>query len=665
MRDGGLRADINGLRGLSVALVVAYHLQLRGAGGGFVGVDVFFVISGYLMTRIVWQGIEDGDFHYGRFLLARARRIAPALAALLLALSAVGVVALPPFDLRIVGEQAWWAALFASNEYFRANSGYNIQSSGTRWLLHTWSLSVEWQFYLLYPLLLMAVARFARTVRAGLAADTLRRVLLLTVAGLAAASLALQAWQIEADPDASFFLLPGRAWELLAGGLAALIAPARDGPVSRGRIVASHAGLAIVLAATLGIAALRLRPVGLGPYLLPLVMGVALLLWADHGHNRLLRPAWLQKLGLWSYSIYLWHWPLLVGLRLTTFPTEHPRLATAVLLLGSVVAGALSYRWIERPALRREVPAARRAALASVGALLLAVVAAGGIVASDGVAARDREGDEAYRAYRSSVPPLYYPDACSNFRKPVEAMVVCPIEKDARRRVLVIGDSHAEHFYAWFVARSEVSVDFFAASECPPVPNFERLQPGYHCRDYAAAAWQKARSAAYDTVVVSARWATVGLPGPPYCHRVGAGPCRYPGGADKQQQVMDELRMAIEQTLAAGKTVVMFDSAPEARVRVPEHAARELFWHGEVRYAIARQSQVEQTQWMEPLLQGLQSRHGFHRLSLVERLCDDTSCRILDKRLKRPIYVDDSHFDPVWITNNADSLRPFARRPGP
>lgn len=659
MRDADFRSDVNGLRGLSVALVVAYHLQLRGAGGGFVGVDVFFVISGYLMTRIVWSGIAQGGFGYGRFVLARARRIWPALAVMLLLLFALGAVLLPPFDLRIVGEQAQWAALFASNEYFRANSGYNIQSSGTRWLLHTWSLSVEWQFYLLYPLLLVAVARIVRAWRPGVSVDGLRRVMLVVIVLGIVGSLGWQATLIEGDPDASFFLLPGRAWEMLAGGAACLASPAHGAPAGRWRVVASHAGLAIVVAAVLGIAYFRLRPVGLGPYLLPLVVGVALVLWADHRQNLLLRQAWLQKLGLCSYSLYLWHWPIYVGLKLTTFPLDHPRAATALALLASVAAGWGSYRWVERPAMARGGAEVDLARWALVLALPLAAAIAIGIVATDGLAARDRHGDDAYRAYRASVPPLYFPDACSNFRKPVEAMTICKIEKDPRRRILVIGDSHAEHLYAWFVARSEVSVDFFAASECPPVPNFERLQPGYHCRAYAAKAWAMARSPIYDTVIVSARWATVGLPGPPYCHRTGAA-CSFPTGSAKQELVMAELQAAVEQALAAGKTVVMLDSAPEARLRVPEHAARERFWHGEVRLTIPLQSLLDQTQWMEPLLERLQAKPGFHRVSLRERLCKDSSCRILDSELNRPIYVDDSHFDPIWITNNADFLTEFA-----
>lgn len=659
----GFRPDINGLRGLSVALVVAYHLQIKGAGGGFIGVDVFFVISGYLMTRIVWQGLVEQHFRYARFVAARALRIVPALLAMLALLLAAGAFLLPPFDLRILGEQAQWAVGFASNEFFRARSGYITQGADTHWLLHTWSLSVEWQFYLLYPLLLMGVVGLLQLPGRQAAVDAHRRTLLVVVSLLAVASLGWQARQLDADPDGSFFLLPGRAWELLAGGAAFLAIAERGRAAGRWRIAASHFGVAITLGCALLIAWYRLRPVGMGPLLLVLTGGVALVLWADHPGNALLRPAWLQALGRCSYSVYLWHWPLIVAIRITGLPLDHPRTAAAVTLAASLAAGWCSYRWVEQPLLRPDSGSQRRRVAAVLLAWLLVAAAAFGVVASDGLAWRDRAGHEAMRAYQASVPALYFPERCSNFRKPVAAMTICPIEKDASRRILVIGDSHAESLYAWFVAHSEVSVDFFSASECPPVPNFERVQPGYHCADYAARAWQLAAAGAYDTVVVSARWATPALAGPPYCHRRAPGRCDFPATGEKSGLVVDELRTVVDRTLAAGKTVVMLDGTPEARLNVPEHVARERYWHGEVRSTIPLRLLTGQTAWMEPLLRQLSDRPGFHRVNLKDRLCTDTDCRIFDPGLGRPIYIDGSHFDPVWIAHHGDALAPFVRAP--
>lgn len=653
MRAADFRSDINGLRGLSVALVVAYHLQFRGFAGGFIGVDVFFVISGYLMTRIVWGGMERGDFRYGAFVVARMRRIWPALAVLLLVLFAAGMLVLPPFDLEILARQAQWAALLVSNHFYAAEAGYNTATADNLWLLHTWSLAVEWQFYLLYPLLLLAAAKAPAAGR--------RRALWTALLVGAGASLLCQLLLLGPHGDASFFLLPARAWELLAGGLAFLLE--RDAPLPRRwRATACLAGVALVLGSALVIALWRLRPVGLGPWLLLPVAGAALVLWAGDAGNRLLGLAGLQHLGRWSYSLYLWHWPILLALRIAPDAVERPQWAMAAAVAASLLAGALSWRFVERPLLGRRAAGLRDAAAPG---LLMACAWAGaiGLLLSQGLAIRDRDGDARYRAYRASVEALYFPEQCGNFKKQVEAMRVCAIDKGGAPRVLVIGDSHAEHLYAWFVAHSGVSVDFFVASECPPVPHFERLQPGYDCRNYARSAWEQAASGRYDTVVVSARWATVALAGPPYCHRTEGEGCVLPALSGKAALVRSELQAAMERVLAAGTQLVFVDGAPEARWRVPERVARERFWHGEVRASIPLQSLVDQTGWLEPLLQALSGRAGFHRVSLRERLCDATRCRVYDPAIERPIYVDNSHFDPVWLADNATLFAAFVRPP--
>jgi hypothetical protein len=242
----------------------------------------------------------------------------------------------------------------------------------------------------------------------------------------------------------------------------------------------------------------------------------------------------------------------------------------------------------------------------------------------------------------------------------VQDMRTCGVDRGAPARVLVIGDSHGEHLYPWFVAHSARSVDVFTASECPPVPNFERLQPGYHCRDYAQVAWDRARSAAYELVVVSARWPTAGLAGAPYCHQAPDGPCAEPRSLSaKQALILHELQAAVASLLAAGKTVVMVDGAPEARQRTAERLAREQFWYGEARLSVPRASLEAQTGWLEPLFKAFEGRPGFHRVSVRPRLCDASRCRLFDPTLKRPVLFDESHFDPVWIAAQAELFAPF------
>lgn len=636
------RRDINGLRGLSVALVVAFHLQLRGSGGGFIGVDVFFVISGYLMTRIIWGSLGREDFSYWRFVHARAARIWPALAALICVMFLLGAVLLPPFDLRIMAEQAAHAMVFWSNQFFLNRSGYNTQTSDTNWLLHTWSLSVEWQFYLLYPVVLMVTSRL------GL------RWSVSVLAALFVLSWGCQVAWGTTKPDSAFFLLPARAWELLAGSLA-YWAEAHGRPSRAAwRAFASYAGVALVLASALLFGLRHLQPAGLSYLLMLPVAGVAMVLWARHPDNIVLGNLPIQRLGTWSYSIYLWHWPVIVALRMTEAFLDYPRLAAIAVLASSVLFGWASYRFVEsarRPLL----------AMALAGAMTVVVSSTGGLTWRPG------GGDGFYKGYADSVMASYFPASCSNFMKTAESSRVCSIPQRAPsgpRRVLVIGDSQAEHLYPWFVAHSQVPVDFFTQAECPPVPNFERVQSGFHCMDFARLAWLKAASPDYDTLVLSSRWASFSVDGAPYCHLPSGSPrCAFVNLPERQALIRTELMSAIEGLLAQGKTVVMLMPTPEARVRVPERLVRESFWYGEPRLVIDQLSVAEQGRWLEPLFTAMKGRLGFYAVSLNDRLCDGSVCKVFDTELGRPVYVDESHFDPVWVANNAGAFAPFVQRP--
>ncbi len=645
------RIDLNGLRGLAVALVVAFHLQLKGATGGFIGVDVFFVLSGYLMTQMVWRRLEAGRFHYGEYLARRAARIWPALAVMVVLLLVAGALWLPPFDMQRIAEQGARALVFVSNHYFLAHSGYITHAGDSLWLLHTWSLSVEWQFYMLYPVLLMVLTRWVPPTR--------RRVVAL--GGVTVLLIASLVWHVvlaRRGAESGFFLLPARAWELLAGALAALVAQERTS-IAKWRLGVSYLGMALVLGGALLIAAARVRTVGAGAWLVLPVVGTVMVLLAD-ADNRVLRHGVLQRLGLWSYSIYLWHWPLIIGLRLTDYPQANPLAANAAIALASVALGWASYSLVERPLMQRG-SRGLRAIVAPLATLVVAGAAVVVVSGTDGLAFRRPGRADFYAGYWASVNSHYFPEACSNYKKPLPEIKPCRIDKHTPARVLVIGDSHAEHYYAWFAAHSPGSVDFYTAAECPPVRHMRRTQPGYHCAEYAGEAWRKAQAEPYDTVVVAARWATIGLAGAPYCHE-SAGNCAEPPTVlAKQAVVLDELRTAITATLAKGKAVVLVDSAAESTLRVADRLAREQFWYGKARLNLPVSVLHAQTDWMEPLFKGLESTPGFHRVSLRSRLCNESSCRTFDESLQRPIYSDESHFDPLWIEHQADVFARFMK----
>ena len=662
MSASDFRHDINGLRALSVALVVAYHLHLRGSDGGFIGVDVFFVISGYLMTKIVWDGLSRDTFSYWKFVCARAARIWPALAAMVVVLLLLGAFLLPPFDLKILADQSIQALLFWSNQFFHDRAGYNTRSADTHWLLHTWSLSVEWQFYVLYPFALIGAAKLWRWLRPGAPATDARRWVIASMAALFILSCAHWAVQSRAGAQSAFFLLPARAWEMLAGGLVFFL-PAYRG--AHGRLMqaaVSHAGLALLVGSALLIGVRHLHPVGIGPVLALPVLGTAMVLWAKHQGNVFLNNPVARHIGLWSYSIYLWHWPFIVALRMTDVFFDAPLAGNLLVVVGAVLCGGLSYRWVESMAVAPRARSTWRMVRKPLSAMALAAAATTVVAATEGLEFRNGGRPDFYRGYWASIKPLYFPDECSNFQKTAADTKPCTVDKGSAQRILVIGDSHAEHLYPWFVAHSQVSVDFFTQAECPPVPRFERLQRGYHCMDYASAAWQKAASPEYDTLIVAARWAGVGLDGAPYCHQAQGGARCSPSSVPvKQALIRAELKSATEALLALGKTVVMVAATPEARVRVPERIARENFWHGRTRLAIDERSVAGLAGWLTPLFEALIPQRGFHLVSLNDKLCSGSVCEVYDTQLQRPIYVDESHFDPVWIARNGGVFTPFVQ----
>lgn len=656
------RADINGLRALSVGLVLVYHLGLKGSAGGFIGVDVFLVISGFLMTRIICDGLERETFELWRFIQARAWRLFPALLTLTLAVLGLGALLLPPTDLDEIATQALGAILFWSNHYSYGRFGYNVDTADGNWFLHTWSLSVEWQFYLVYPLLL-ASARWALG-RAGVSSARRARLVTLALTVLTLASLGYYLVESRSNPRAAFFLLPARAWEFLAGGLAERWSRERSALGQRWRAPLSHVGLATIVLAAGWFGIKHVDPVGLGlPSLLP-VLGATLVLVAAHTTGRLLGGRVAQAVGAWSYSIYLWHWPLIVGARVTETWDDHPALCKLSIAAASIVLGALSYRYVEsvRRSERRVVNprwAGLRDAL-PFGVLAVAAATAGVVKLTRGASFRL---PEAMRGPRVSPRELeYFPARCSNYMKAGRDLRMCTITKDDRRRVLVIGDSHGENLYPWFNAKSEVSVDFFTEAECPPIPNFERMQWGFHCLDYATAAWRLAASPAYDTIVVSALWALAGGNGPGYCHVAEAGTCRLvKDQGERQALIRSELKSALRALLAKGKRVVVLDGTPEAPFNVPRRLEREQFWFGTIRSSIAFSSVSAEYGWIDVLFTEMSRQPGFHLVSLRPSLCINGKCSLWDSGRMRPIYTDDSHFAPEWIIRNCDFFTPFTR----
>jgi peptidoglycan/LPS O-acetylase OafA/YrhL len=324
------RQDINGLRAWAVISVVLYHFGVPGFSGGFIGVDVFFVISGFLMTSIIISGLEKDNFSLWGFYLARARRIIPALIVLCTTLLILGWFWLPSADYKTLGNHASAALSFFSNFKFWREAGYFDTASHEKWLLHTWSLSVEWQFYILLPIGCLLLWRWLG-----------RNGVKLALVFIAAISLTLSIYVSAHWPGAAFYLLPTRVWEMLAGGLIWWITSTKTIPLQLARLF-EGIGFSLILLAVILFNSTMQWP---GYFALVPVIGAMLVLTAKRSNSFLTANSVANRLGKSSYSIYLWHWPLVV--LLTYIGEQRNPLWIAAGIGFSILIGELSYHCIE------------------------------------------------------------------------------------------------------------------------------------------------------------------------------------------------------------------------------------------------------------------------------------------------------------------------------
>lgn len=332
------RREIDGLRGVAVLVVVLFHAGFLTLSGGFVGVDVFFVISGYLITTILINELQEGRFSIAGFYERRARRILPALFVVMLACLPLAWLWLFPKDLKKFTDSIMAVIFFLSNHLFSNQSNYFDTATELKPLLHTWSLAVEEQYYLLFPLILMATWKLGQ------------RWVLAMLITLIVSSLLLAQWMSAAKPELGFYILPTRAWELLIGGLVAFYVthPKRQeisAPLNQG---GSLLGLALLIYAVLAFNPQTPFP---SVYALVPTVGAALIILCANPATivgRLLGHRFLVGIGLISYSAYLWHQPLFAFTRYRYL--EHPgQLLLGALAVLSFILGYLTWRFVETP----------------------------------------------------------------------------------------------------------------------------------------------------------------------------------------------------------------------------------------------------------------------------------------------------------------------------
>lgn len=439
------RTDINGLRTYAVMAVLIFHFNKEWLPGGFAGVDIFFVISGFLMTSIIFRGFENNTFSLLKFFSARIRRIIPALLVLVILLLIFGYLFLPPIPYEELSKHSGGSLLFISNFMYWKESGYFDTSAINKFLLHTWSLSVEWQFYILYPIVLICLSKVFKVT-------TLKRVIVY----LTVISFGLATYFSFSYPVASYFLLPSRSWEMLLGGIAYLY------PINiskkRTKLVLEWTGLLLILCAFFIISENTVWPGYMA--LLPTI-GAFILIQANHQHSFITNNPLAQKIGLWSYSLYLYHWPILVINH--KFSLD---LNIGLFLLITFVFSLISYYFIE----------IKRWKVTHILIALLAI--------SIPISVVDKTNGANFR-----VDPKYILNSLEFHEKYYGGHGYPAFEKNhlgeqtpSDHKTLIFGDSFAWQ-YAKYIDENQSNIVSFFADGCMMLPNYGSAYREEDCRN--------------------------------------------------------------------------------------------------------------------------------------------------------------------------------------
>ena len=554
------RPDIDGLRAVAVLAVVVYHAFPKAVRGGFIGVDIFFVISGYLISTIIFGSLAGSGFSYRQFYGRRIRRILPALLPVMAATCVVGWYVLLSDEFRELGKHLLASAGFVSNLALWNEAGYFDTAAESKPLLHLWSLAVEEQFYIFWPLFLGLVWR----ARANLGKNKLTWWI-----GIAAGlSFLLNVATIHRHPEAVFYSPLSRIWELAAGALLAHSTLRRTAP--RGAIDAEVRVLAGLVLIGLGLYFIQKEKTFPGWWAILPVLGACLCISAGPlswlGRNVLGSRVFVW-FGLISYPLYLWHWPLLAYARIV-----ENGMPTAAIRGGAVVAAIvlawLTYRFLERPLRKSNSPAIVRWLL--IGMVVLAVV--GTAIFARLIPARN--SDPTLQAIASASTDWGYPDTMQLVKRGGEEIYKIG---GGSNRVLLLGDSHVEQYgpRALELARTapeQLGTLYFATrGACPAIPHLsEDRDPG--CAERREHMETFARSADVDSVVIGGCWAcyfdvgeappSANAPAPDhYYFREGTTRHMLRGG-DGLERSFNSLELFLKSLKSAGKKVYLVLNIP-------------------------------------------------------------------------------------------------------
>jgi len=623
------RPDIDGLRAIAVLAVVFYHSGLGIVSGGYVGVDVFFVISGFLITTIIVRELAEDKFSIVGFYERRMRRILPASIATVTVCLIVGYFLLETKDFGNLARSTIANSLFLSNVFFYMQTGYFDAAAELKPLLHTWSLSLEEQYYVITPILLILVAKYFKQRH------------LLFVVPLAVLSFAACIYWTSENQPAAFYLLTTRGWELLIGSILAIAAIPRISSESAMQVLASF-GLALTLFSIFLFDDQTTFP---GAYAALPTVGTAILIYTGRAGTTLVNRALSLKplvfVGLISYSLYLWHWPIIVFSKyLKAVALSH--VESMIMLLAIFGVSVLSWRYFETPIRRKRLLATRKrifiASLSATAVLIVASLFAMGDVV-----------DMEWRRWRS----------CENVEERIsENKSLCVIgEASGEPTFILWGDSHARALISAVNASAQrVGNTGYVASKpgCPPLLGIERAGRT-ECFDFNETMQSYIKqNPTIDTVVLAAHWAGV-AEGTRYNEEDGESTKLLDLLADQDQPQQSRpellytgLSRTIQSLLVIGKKIIIVGPVPEVGHDVPSVNHVALITNRDVNAMIAPTiGEFEaRNEKVFTILARIEKEFGLPVLMPSNVLCDEELC-IVALEDGRALYHDDDHLSTV------------------
>lgn len=662
------RPDIDGLRAIAILSVIAFHASSALLPGGFIGVDIFFIISGYLISSIIIRELALGRFTFTSFYIRRIRRIFPSLIVVLLFVAAYGWLVLLPDELSALGKHITAGAFFVSNIVLWKEAGYFDAIAAFKPLLHLWSLGIEEQFYIIWPLLVVLCWRLRF------------RLFFLLLIGLAV-SFTLNIWYVKTDPTAVFYLPVTRFWELLLGSFLAWYQNHKNNyihlvfstyifkrPVSSAQEKIINNTQAMLGTALLIFALVHLTEAKAFPgwwALLP-TFGTLLLISASHKawiNKHILSHPWLVYIGLISFPLYLWHWPLLAFARIIKAEEPPTRIKIIAVLLAFILAW-LSYQFIEHPIRKLRPGKKKRLVITSIILLNIALGGLGYVLYKQYISAHFQM--TSLKKFYGATTEWIYPTVTSYDQK----LVVHNLPGSGTKTVIFIGDSHTEHYWLRLLKLSQTqaasikNITFATHGGCIPVPGINiNTFENYNCHKFINAAIQAAEKPNVDTVVFSAFW-----DGPYFWGLYHLTDPKIKDNIIKYDNpnaliVLQNFETMIKKLRQDNKKVYIILSTPADYNFDPKRMIRRNFMGKfELRLRdVSRQEFVARANIIIAKLRAIAQRTGAIVIDPVPYLCNATICPILGPD-GIPRYIDQHHLRGTFVRDNVTFLDPIVKR---